>query len=179
MTRSVSPISCRPLSMPARSPAPAPGTLPEEVRSTLVAVTLARQHAILEEASAQLAVVLDEAALHRRVGGPGVMRAQLQRLAEAAEDTQWGTVQVLPFSSGTHAACADGPVTILRFAQTPDLGMVCLPWLGRGGTYLASQPDLACYTRAFARLSAAALSPHESARLLRQVAGTMREETAW
>ena len=152
---------------------------PDEVRSTLVAVTLARQHAILEERQPELAVVLDEAALHRRVGGPGVMRAQLERLAEAAENIQWGTVQVLPFSSGTHAACADGPVTILRFAQTPDLGMVCLPWLGRGGTYLASQSDLACYTRAFARLSATALSPHGSARLLRQVAGTMREETAW
>ncbi|GGU77608.1 hypothetical protein GCM10010211_49420 [Streptomyces albospinus] len=48
-------------------------------------------------------VVLDESILLRPVGGPDVMRAQLARLLETADDPRI-TVQVLPFSSGAHGA---------------------------------------------------------------------------
>ncbi|MFC6884599.1 MULTISPECIES: helix-turn-helix domain-containing protein [Actinomadura] len=78
-----------------------------------------RRAGILERPSpARLWAVLDEAALRRMVGGPETMRAQIRHLIEAAERPHV-SLQVLPFSSGGHAAEC-GPVTLLRFAE-PEL----------------------------------------------------------
>jgi len=98
------------------------------------------------------------------------MRAQLLRLAEAAAVSSAVTIRVLPFSSGMQAAGAGAPVTIVRFAGAPGLGLVYLPRLGHEGICLVNQDDLACYTRAFTALSASALTPAGSARLLRELA---------
>jgi hypothetical protein len=48
---------------------------------------------------------------------------------------------------------------------------VCSSDLLSGGVYLESQEEVARYVRAFALLRAAALSPAESARLLRNLTG--------
>jgi hypothetical protein len=62
--------------------------------------------------------VLDEGALRRVIGGPRVMRDQLQHLIDMC-DHPAVTLQILPFSAGAHRAMG-GPFTILRYTE-PDL----------------------------------------------------------
>ena len=84
----------------------------------LVSLRMARQALLSRVGPPHLWAVLDEAVLRRPVGRPGVMRAQLKHLLEAAERSNV-TIQVIPFQVGGHAA-AGGPFSILRFAE-PDL----------------------------------------------------------
>ena len=67
-----------------------------------VAARMDRQ-AILEGAGApQMWCVLDEAMLHRSIGGTKIMRAQLEHLARLAERPKV-TIQIIPASAGAHA----------------------------------------------------------------------------
>jgi transcriptional regulator with XRE-family HTH domain len=118
----------------------------------------------------RLWVILGEGALHQAVGGPGVLAGQLGHLVQLAEDSPDLTIQVLPFTAGAHAAAGSGSLAILRFPDAPSLGVVYLEALS-GGVYLEGQADVARYTRAFALLSASALSAQDSLRLLVRRAG--------
>ena len=157
----------------------------EEQRLHAVEVKLARQRVVLAERSPRLEFVITEGALHQVVGGPDVMRPQLARLASlaagagAAGETgaTGGTgpsvsLQVLPFEAGAYAAAGCGSMAILRFADTPGLGVIHLAALSGGGAGvgLEAQEDVARYIRTFARLRAAALTAAASARLLREMA---------
>jgi transcriptional regulator with XRE-family HTH domain len=83
-----------------------------------VRLRMSRQDMLTRPHPSHLWAVLDEAALRRPVGRPGVMRAQLKHLLEVA-DRPNVTIQVVPFQYGGHAA-AGGAFSILRFAE-PDL----------------------------------------------------------
>ncbi|HEY6792721.1 MAG TPA: helix-turn-helix transcriptional regulator [Trebonia sp.] len=161
-------------------------------RARVVEAKLVRQAVVLGERSAHLEVVLAEGAVRQMVGGPEVMRRQLRRLANlgaggggtgeggpgeggsGGERTAVGdvTVQVLPFGTGAHAVAGTGAATILRFASMPGLGVVHLDGLA-GGASLEGRDALARYSRAFARLRAAALSPADSGELLRDMAAAL------
>jgi transcriptional regulator with XRE-family HTH domain len=141
-----------------------PGHRSDGERGLIVAAKLARQQAVLG-GGARLSVVLGEAALRQQVGGPEVMAAQISRLAEFAADYPNVTLQLLPFSAGAHVAAGSASLAILRFPQTPSLGVVYLESLS-GGVYRESQTDVAQYIRAFALLRAAAASAEETVRLL-------------
>ena len=140
---------------------------------------LARQHAILgerrhgvnpREPRPAVHLVIGQAALHQEVGSPTVMEEQLDLLARAAADSGRVTVQVLPFESGAHAAAGDGSLEVLQFTGVDGLGVVHLGGIG-GGVCLEGQDDLAAYTEVFQQLRAHALSPAQSALLLRGLAG--------
>ena len=75
-----------------------PHTTSDELES-LVAARLARQVVLDRKDPPLLWVVLDEGVLHRPVGTPEVMGAQLRRLA-ALCDEAYVTLQVIPFSAG-------------------------------------------------------------------------------
>ena len=124
---------------------------------------LIRQRVVLAEHSPRLEFVIAEAALHQVVGGTRVMRPQLARLASLAGSPSL-SLQVLPFAAGAYAAGV-GSMAILRFSDTPGLGVIHLAALS-GGVSLEDRDDLARYVRAFAQLRTAALSPAASARLL-------------
>jgi transcriptional regulator with XRE-family HTH domain len=130
---------------------------------------LTRQQLILAERRAELAVVIGEAALHQVVGGTNVMRAQLAHLAEMSGTHPQITIQVLPFASGAHPASGSGPLSILRFADAPSLGVVHLPG-PCGGIILDSPSDVASHARAFTLLSASAFTPAATVQLLRDMA---------
>lgn len=142
-------------------------------RGRAVEVKLNRQRIVLGERRPRFDAVLGEGIVHQSVGGAGLMRAQLGALAAvagAAEDPDAAvTVRILPFAAGAHAAAGVGAMTILRFAETPNLGVIHLAALS-GGVSLDGQENVAVYTRAFAQLRAAALTPAASARLLRKLA---------
>jgi len=121
----------------------------------------------------RLDFVVTEGALRQAVGGPGVMPDQLSRLAALAESGARAgariSVRVLPFAAGAHAAAGCGSMTILRFAQTPGIGVIHLAGLS-GGVSLEGREEVARYVRTFNQLRTAALTPAESARLLRAMA---------
>lgn len=131
---------------------------------------LVRQQAVLGNGWPTVRVVIGEAALHQQVGSEAVMGEQLAHLAHVAGDSGAVTVQVLPFESGAHAAAGDGSLAILQFIEAPGLGLIHLGGIG-GGVCLEGQADLAAYSRVFEQLRAFALSPAQSALLLRGMAG--------
>jgi transcriptional regulator with XRE-family HTH domain len=143
-----------------------PALADDDSRNRVVEETLARQKAILGERKPDIHVVIGEAALHQEVGGPEVMEGQLGLLAGVSGDSGVITVQILPFSSGAHAAAGVGSLAILQFPEAPGLGVVHLGGAG-GGVCLESQEDLSVHARAFEQLRAFALSPAQSALLLR------------
>lgn len=141
-----------------------------------VQLTLARQHAILRGQKADLrgqkadlTVIIDEAVLHRIVGSPDVMRRQLRHLA-VATGTSGITIQVLPFCRGVRAPGVAGPVTIVRFGGTTELGVVYLNRSGHGDAFLMGSAELTYYSTAFAELADAVLSPADTVRKLRELA---------
>jgi len=146
-----------------------PGYMTDQQREDAVAATAVRRQAVLGGSSpVRLGVILGEGALRQAVGGPDVLAGQISHLVELASDFPAVTIQVLPFSAGAHAAAGGGSLAILRFPDAPSLGVVYLEALS-GGVYLEDQVDVARYVRAFALLRAAALSPADSADLLRSL----------
>jgi transcriptional regulator with XRE-family HTH domain len=154
-------------------------------REHVIEVKLARQRIVLGARSPRLEVVVTEGALRQAVGGPSVMRRQLEWLADVADSGLVGTLpdgervgagararvslQVLPFAVGAHAAAGCGPMTVLRFAQSPGLGIVHLSGLS-GGVSLEDRAEVARYARTFGQLRSDALLAPASARLLRAIA---------
>ncbi|MEU4311646.1 helix-turn-helix transcriptional regulator [Nocardia sp. NPDC024068] len=109
--------------------------------------------------------VIDEAALHRPVGGPAVHRAQLEHLLDLTRLPNV-TIQVVPFSAGEHPA-AGSSFTILRFAETELPDIVYLEQL-TSALYLDRREDLALYLSVMDRLSVQAATPERSRNIIAQ-----------
>ncbi|MGB6578937.1 MAG: helix-turn-helix transcriptional regulator [Streptosporangiaceae bacterium] len=143
-----------------------PGYATDQQREDVMAAKAIRRQVVLGGTSGRrLSVILGEGALRQAVGGPGVMAGQISHLVRLIDDFPGLIIQVLPFSAGAHAAAGSASLAILRFPAPPSLGVVHLEALS-GGVYLESQEDVADYSRAFALLRDAALSPADSMRLL-------------
>jgi transcriptional regulator with XRE-family HTH domain len=95
-----------------------PDALSPEVIEQRVEGRLVRQRRLTEADPPYYWFILDEATLHRMVGGPVVMRAQLKRLIDVAKLPNV-TVQVVPYEVGCHPA-GDGSFTILDFTAHVD-----------------------------------------------------------
>ena len=106
-----------------------PNTSSEQVEE-LVAARLDRQVILDRDDPPLLWVVLDEAVLHRDVGGSKVMHDQLMRLAELAERPNI-TVEVVPYAAGAHSGLL-GAFVIADFADAP--GIVYLETAAGGRT---------------------------------------------
>ncbi|MGV4885534.1 helix-turn-helix domain-containing protein [Streptomyces viridosporus] len=137
--------------------------LPDDLEG-LVAARVERQR-ILEREQPPLAwVVLDEAVLHRPIGGAEVMRRQLAHLLEFTGH-RWVHVQVLPNKAGEHASLA-GSFNLLRFEDDPDV--VYTEDLISG--HMTANPEtIKEAALRYARLQAAALSVEDSAELITRV----------
>jgi transcriptional regulator with XRE-family HTH domain len=142
----------------------------DAARDRAAEAVLARQRAILVERRPEVHLIIGEAALHQLVGSEAVMNEQLAQLGRVAAEDGNVTVQVLPFESGAHAAAGDGSLAVLRFAGAPSLGLVHLGGIS-GGVCLEGKDDLAAYAHVFGQLRTFALSPAQSALLLRGMAG--------
>ncbi|MFD3507978.1 helix-turn-helix domain-containing protein [Nocardia sp. NPDC058666] len=107
--------------------------------------------------------VIDEAVLHRPIGGREVHRAQLRYLAELAA-LPHVTVQVLPYAAGGHAA-AGSSFSILRFGEPELPDIVYLEQL-TSALYLERRQDLALYLSVMDQLSVQAERPDRSREIL-------------
>ncbi|MGW5271353.1 helix-turn-helix domain-containing protein [Streptomyces sp. NPDC004044] len=139
---------------------------PEEIEQ-FVEVRLARQGRLTGEAPVELWAVLAEGVLRQQVGGPDVMRAQLEHMAVMAERPNI-TVQVLPFERGAHSGMF-GPYLLLSFPQVSSLDLV-LSEAPTGNIWTEREPEVARYRTLFDDARTAALPPTESLALIHRIA---------
>jgi transcriptional regulator with XRE-family HTH domain len=138
-------------------------TATEDEIERRVSLRLKRQDLLAGSEPPQVWSVLDEGALRRPVGGPEVMRAQLNHLAEMAR-LRHVTIQVVPFERGGHAA-AGGSFTVLRFSEQEVPDVVYLEQL-TSALYLDKHEDVDHYMEVMNQLSTEALTPVQSARFI-------------
>ncbi|WP_329138100.1 helix-turn-helix domain-containing protein [Streptomyces sp. NBC_01476] len=127
-----------------------------------VDLRLARQVALTRENPITMWSILDEAALRRAVGGPEVMRGQLQHLLDMMEKHSHVEVQVLPFSAGAHAGI-DGPFQLLHFQVGPPVAVVETMTTS---VYLEEDRDVGRYASALDFLRTQALDGPASRRFI-------------
>ncbi|MFF5935615.1 Scr1 family TA system antitoxin-like transcriptional regulator [Streptomyces sp. NPDC012508] len=137
--------------------------LPDDLEG-LVAARMERQRILSREHPPMAWVILDEAALHRPIGGPGVMRNQLAYLL-GFRANRWVRIQVLPFAAGEHASLI-GAFNSLRFESDPDI--VYTEDLIAG--HMTANPETVREAALrYAHLQASALSVEDSAELITRV----------
>jgi hypothetical protein len=122
-------------------------------------------------------VALGEQILRRPIGGPAVMAAQLDKLADASELPNVA-VRVVPFGAGYHPGLIAGSFTILRFPLN-DGGAESEPPTVysesfTGALYLDKPHEVERFSQAFGETWAATLDDDASRHLMRQGAEEMR-----
>jgi hypothetical protein len=127
---------------------------------------LARQDILNREDPPRLWAVIDESAMRRPIGGRAVMREQIRHLIEMAEHPAV-TLQVLPFSVGSHPAMG-GPFTILRFSE-PDLRDVVYIEQLTSAIYLDKPADVDSYLEVMEQLCLQAEPAAETPKLLTEI----------
>ncbi|MET9322559.1 helix-turn-helix transcriptional regulator [Streptomyces sp. NPDC003038] len=138
----------------------------EEVEQ-FVQVRLARQERLTGERQLELWAVLAEGVLRQQVGGPDVMRDQLEHLADMAEQPNI-TVQVLPFSRGAHSGMF-GPYLLMSFPRIAAQNLV-LTETPTGNIWMEQESEVARYRELFDDARTSALPPPESLGLIRRIA---------
>jgi transcriptional regulator with XRE-family HTH domain len=115
--------------------------------------------------------LLDEAALHRQVGGQPVMNTQLGKILQIVQEER-ATVQVIPYGVGAYSA-VDSNFTFLEFGESTLPGVVFVEGLD-AHLYLEKPSELARYAESVEYLRDAALTPRDS---IRFIAGIHDEQT--
>jgi Domain of unknown function (DUF5753) len=131
----------------------------------LIEVRLIRQRMLTRADPPNFWAILDEAALHRVVGGPATMRDQLERIVEVSRLPNV-FVQVIPFDAGAHGAI-DSSFTILEF-NDPVPAMVYAEGLS-GFFYIEKPADVEKHQRVFETLQRSALNEQDSIRFITQI----------
>ncbi|MCK9895526.1 helix-turn-helix transcriptional regulator [Frankia sp. AgB32] len=140
--------------------------LSSETIERRVSVRINRQKLLYRANAPRLWVVVDEAALRRPIGGPKVMRAQIEHLVALSEMPNL-TLQVMPFAFGGHAA-EGGAFTILRFPEMDLPDVVYLEQL-TSSSYLDKREEVDRYMEVYNRLSVDSTTPAETPDLLRRI----------
>ncbi|GGK60933.1 transcriptional regulator [Sphaerisporangium melleum] len=120
-----------------------------------IAARLARQEILERDNPPYLWVILDEAALRKKVGGAAVMRDQLRHIVEMCSRPNIA-VQVVPDEAGAHAAMS-GSFVIYEYA-TPEDGTLVYVETGIGDLFLERPEEVSRYTVKYDHVRALALS---------------------
>jgi len=142
--------------------------LPDPAIEERIEERLTRQQLLSRENPPNVEVILDEAVLHRPIGGPAVMREQLGYIIIAASRPHIG-VRVVPYAAGAHPALESNFILLEFDGQAPTIiyveGLV-------GQIYMESQKDVDRYQRALDLLRGQALSPQDSAAFMEKIRET-------
>jgi len=139
-----------------------PGEVDGEI-DQLVAARMARQEIWdrQDPLPPMLSVILAEGVLRQRVGDAAVMREQLIRLAEAADNPRIA-LQVMPSSAGAHPGML-GPFVVASFESGPDAAYLDNALHGQ---VTERRRDVARVSLLYDTLRAEALSPGASTELI-------------
>ncbi|MGH3822505.1 MAG: helix-turn-helix domain-containing protein [Pseudonocardiaceae bacterium] len=132
-----------------------------------VQARIERQFLFSKPEPVKLWAIMDEAALHRQVGGAEVMRTQLSHLIKSASGPHV-TLQVIPYSAGAHAGMP-GSFVLLDFPNPADPEVVHIDSLA-GDLFLEKEADLRRYHLLFEHLRAVAASPELTTKMLASLA---------
>jgi hypothetical protein len=136
-------------------------TADNEATDRLVELRMRRQDRLYtDEDPLNVHVILDEAVIHRPIGGAQVMREQLKRLLADAQRPNI-TVQVLPFSVGAHRSVG-GSFVMLAFPDSDDNDLVYVEG-HLGDLYLEKEQDVEVYEQMFDLLVDMCMSAEQSA----------------
>jgi transcriptional regulator with XRE-family HTH domain len=128
-----------------------------------LALRMARQAVLTRNPPPVLQIVLDEAVLHREVGGGEVLRRQLTRLAAASHrpDVE---LSILPFSAGAHAGQTES-FMVLEFEEGTPGPIVHIEGL-TGGLFRVKAAEVEVYQDALDDLRERALPAEESRKVI-------------
>ncbi|POX57113.1 transcriptional regulator [Streptomyces sp. Ru71] len=143
---------------------------PDE-RDELLVTRLERARILGNFHSPRVWILLDEAVLRRKIGGPRVMCEQLRHIAELGDSNRI-RVHVLPFSVGYHALL-EGFVSLMRFEDMPPIAYT--EGLKSGRIWELPSVVHECQV-AYDHALGDALSHRKSLALLRQVAEDYEHE---
>jgi transcriptional regulator with XRE-family HTH domain len=136
---------------------------PPSVVERRVSGRMARQNLLLSDNYPQFDAVIDESVLHRVVGSPSIMRAQLERLLELCE-LPAVTVRVIPYDAGALPA-GNNKFIILRFALADMSDVVFVEGL-TGDLYINDPHEVDVYRLTFKTLGALAADANASRQLI-------------
>ncbi|MFI8186036.1 DUF5753 domain-containing protein [Actinacidiphila glaucinigra] len=119
-----------------------------------------RQNVLAREEAPRLWALLDEAVLHRPMGGEQILREQLRHLVTMAQ-LDHVTIQIAPFNRPGSIA-AGFPITHLRFDEGLELPDVVYLEQLQAAEYLDKQEETQRYRRVLDGLAHASLTPKES-----------------
>ncbi|MET3984092.1 hypothetical protein ABIC27_001959 [Streptomyces sp. PvR034] len=137
------------------------GAITTEYAAERVAFLAERQTALERARPPMVFVVMDESCIRRRVGGPEIMAAQLERLAEFAARPNT-VLQVAPFDIGERRPF-DLPVNLLTL---PDRAVVAYAESQMRGHLDRESPSVLPMLTAYHQLQAEALSQATSVAMI-------------
>jgi transcriptional regulator with XRE-family HTH domain len=124
-----------------------------------------RQESLTRNNPPQVEVLLDEAVLHRPIGGLVVMREQLDRVLAVAKYSNV-TVRIVPFGIGAHPALESNFIILDFLGESGRIvyveGLV-------GHIYVERPQDVDRYLQAVSQLRDLALSPRDSMALMAKI----------
>jgi len=140
-------------------------TSPDDIERH-VDLRMRRQRLLTREDAPRIWAVMDETVLRRHVGGPEVMRAQIDKLLDVTKLPNV-TLQIAPFANGVHPGTF-GPFVLFRFAvpELPD--MVYSEYL-TGAVYLDARNEVATHLEVMDRMAAQAATAHRTKEILRDL----------
>jgi hypothetical protein len=127
-----------------------------------VALRMQRQKVLTRQGAPRVWAVVDESVLHRPIGGPRVLREQIEHLLELTRQPNV-TLQILPYNMSGYAA--ESAFSMLRFAEPSLPDIVYIEHLS-GALYLDRVEELEVYGRVIDRLAVDAETPDRSRQLL-------------
>lgn len=127
-----------------------------------VALRMRRQKLLARTDAPRLWAVIDEAVLHRPIGGRTVMAGQIDKLLEATKLPNV-TLQIVPYRLSGYAA--EGAFSMLRFAEAELPDLVYIEHL-TGALYLDKQDEIELYSRVIDRLMVDAETPDHTRQVL-------------
>ncbi|CAM5307022.1 MULTISPECIES: helix-turn-helix domain-containing protein [Streptomyces] len=138
---------------------------PDDVER-MVAARLARQSVFQRDPAPSLHFVLEEAPLHRQVGGTMVWRQQLERLLEVGRlNNVW--LQVMPTNTEPHPGL-DGRIELLKFPDGTAVGRSDGKFNGRP---VSDPRQLRVLELRYGTVRAQALPPRESLTFIEKLLG--------
>ena len=138
----------------------------DQVLKERVEARVRRQELLERSGRPRVRVLLDEAVLHRQVGGPKVMSAQLGKIRDIAASEKV-IVQVVPFTSGAQVS-SDSNMTLFEFADESVPSIVHIEGL-ISAQFMDRKESVDRYREVLDNLRDAALSPRESQVLITKI----------
>lgn len=141
-----------------------------------LALRMARQAVLTRDPPPSLQLIIDEAVLHREVGGRDVLCRQLIRLLQASRRPGLELL-VLPFSAGAHAGQTES-FMVLEFEEGTRSPVVHSEGL-TGGLFRVTPDEVEVYQDALDDLRERALSPEDSRTVIAEREESLRSRSAF